>query len=155
MPSPPFEPSKSKVIELMRRLEFYQCSVCNCYWNKNLINITGCRPTHVFSQTKKNKFVKFLCEKCSGKLYELHIQDLRNKFVEEWRFKRISRRTEKTNLRIKKTAEKKEIFRIKNSLSNKDNKIKKINRRLRESFNKKYNNLYKKYVELRRRLKSV
>lgn len=88
-------------------------------------------------------------------MYELHIQDLRNKFVEEWRFKRISRRTEKTNLRIKKTAEKKEIFRIKNSLSNKDNKIKKINRRLRESFNKKYNNLYKKYVELRRRLKSV
>lgn len=102
VPSPPFEPAESKIIELMRRLEFYKCSVCNCYWNKNLLDITGYRPTHVFSKDKKEKFVKFICEKCADKLYSLYYKDLRNKFAEEWKLKRLNKRVDKVNSRTKK-----------------------------------------------------
>ncbi|MGB8225379.1 MAG: hypothetical protein WCE45_00735, partial [Sedimentisphaerales bacterium] len=72
VPSPPFEPSDSKVIRLMRRLEFFKCCICHCYWNKNLISNWGYKPTHVFAKNKKSKFDMFICEKCAKKLYNLH-----------------------------------------------------------------------------------
>jgi len=155
VPSPSFEPSESKVIELMRRLEFYKCSVCNCYWNKNLINITGYRPTHVFSKKTRSKFVKFICEKCANKLYDLHSKDLRKKFVEEWKFKRLNKGVEKFNSRTKKFVEKREVLRIKSRSSKQTDKVKNTARRLRESFSRKFGKLNKQLRKLRKALKAA
>ena len=155
VPSPQFNPSESKIIELMRRLEFFKCGVCNCYWNKNLISITGYRPTHVFSKDIRSKFVKFICEKCSNKLFELHSKDFRNKFVEEWKFRRINKRTDRIVLRIKKLAEKRDILRVKNRFSKEDDKIKNAKRGIRESINRKFKKLNKEIRKVRRHLKSI
>ena len=151
VPSPQFNPSESKIIELMRRLEFFKCSVCNCYWNKNLISITGYRPIHVFSKNMRSKFVKFICEKCSNKLFDLHSKDFANKFVEEWKFKRINKRMDKIALTTKKLAEKRDILRVKNRLSKEDDKIKGAKR----SFGKKFKKLNKEIRKVKRHLKSI
>jgi hypothetical protein len=153
VPSPSFEPSESKVTELMRRLEFFKCSICGCYWNKNLKKITGYRPRHDFSEKTKLKFEKFICEKCSDKLYDLQSKDLRHKFTEEWKFKKLNKRVDRANLRIKKSADKKDILRIKNNFYKQDDKIKTAKRDIRESFNKKIKKLNDELRELKRRLK--
>jgi len=158
VPSPSFEPSDSKVIELMRRLEFFKCSICNCYWNKNLknlIKIMGYRPTHIFSKNKKTKFIKFICETCAKNLYRLHSKDLREKFVEEWKYRPLKKKLDKFNLKMKKFAEKKDASRIKEKLSKQDNKLKMTKRNIRESFNKKIRKLDKQFRKIRNRLKSI
>ena len=106
VPSPPFEPAENKVIELMRRLEYYKCGVCNCYWNKNLINITGYRPMHAFSEDENTKFVKFICEKCSSKLYDLHHKNLKEKFAEEWKFTKLKKKVDSVTFQFKKAKSK-------------------------------------------------
>lgn len=155
VPSPSFEPSDSKVIELMRRLEFFKCSICNCYWNKNLINIMGYRPTHIFSKNKKIKFVKFICATCAKNLYRLQSKDLREKFVEEWKYRPLNRKLDKISLKTKKFAEKKDTLRIREKLSKQDNKIKTTKRNIRESFNKKIKKLDRQLRKVRKSLKSI
>ncbi|MCX5867061.1 MAG: hypothetical protein NT009_06185 [Proteobacteria bacterium] len=156
VPSPPFEPSESKIIELMRRLDFFKCTVCNCYWNKNLITIDGYRSTHVFSNNiKPLRFNKFICDKCSSKLFKLHSKDLSNKFAEEWKVKRINKKTEKIDLRTKKLAEKKDISKINDRLSKEDEKIKNMRRYFKELFNKRLKSLNKQLNKVRRGLKSI
>ena len=140
----------------MRRLEFYKCSVCSCYWNKNLTKIKGYRPTHIFSKYTKSKFVKFICKKCSDKLYDLNIRALRNKFLEEWKFKRVNNKVEKIESRTKNSAkEERDILRIKKRLLKQDDKIKKTRRQLRELLNKKIKKLTKQFGRVRSGLKSI
>lgn len=149
VPSPTFEPSDGKVVQLMRRLEFFKCSVCGCYWNENLVNITRYSPTHVFSKKIKSKFFMFICEKCSAKLYDFHFTSLKTEFVEEWKFKRSNKKIEKINLKTKKFAEKEEVLKIKDKLSRQDEKIESTKGRLRKLFNKKLKKLNKQFSKLK------
>jgi hypothetical protein len=154
VPSPSFKPSDSKVVELMQRLGFVKCSVCNCYWNKNLISITSYRPTHVFSQTHKQKFVKFICTTCAKNLYRLHLKDLRRKFVEEWKYRPLNKKLGKFSLKMKKFAEKKDSLRIKEKLSKQDNELKMAKRSIRSLY-KKTKKLDKRFRKTRKSLKSI
>jgi hypothetical protein len=155
VPSPPYNPSESKVVELMRRLEFFKCCICNCYWNKNLLNITGYRPSHVFSKNKEYKFVKFICEKCAEKLYDLHFKDMKKKFAEEWKMKKIKNQVDKVGAKAKKLAEKWEIIKIKSRLSKQEDNIKQTKKYLRETYNKSMNRLIRQFRRIRKGLKSV
>jgi len=155
VPSPSFEPSEGKVMELMKRLEFLKCSICNCYWNSNLINITSYRPMHVFSATNKTKFVRFICENCSDKLYELHSRALRSKFAEEWKFKRLSKKIEKVGLRRRELASKKDLLRVSRKTLKVQEKFQKAKKDIRTSVNKKFKGLKKKIEKVRKRLKSI
>jgi ribosomal protein S8 len=120
-----------------------------------LINITGYRPTHVFSKNKKAKFVKFICETCAKKLYSLHSQELREKFIEEWKYRPLNRKLDKISLKMKKFAEKKDTLRIKEKISKQDDKIKTAKRHIRESFNKRIKKLDKQLRKVKRNLKSI
>jgi len=155
VPSPLCEPSESKIIELMSRLEFFKCSVCNCYWNKNLINITRYRPRHVFSQKQSIEFVGFICEKCASKLYGLHATELRNKFAEEWKFKKLNRRLEILKSKIKKLAGKQDILRVNRRVAKQREKVKKMNTDIRKSSNRKLKQVNKKLDKMRKRLRSA
>lgn len=156
VPSPTSEPSEGKVIALMRRLEFFKCDICNCYWNKNLSDITtGYRPIHYFSKDKQQKFVKFICNKCSKKLSDLHLGDLRERFVEEWKFKRFSKGLEKLSLKAKLLADKKEISRLKKKIKKQDEYIKNNRRNLIDSSNKKIRKLSDQLRRLKKSLKAI
>ena len=139
----------------MRRLEFFKCGICNCYWNKNLINITGYRPKNVFSKDKQRIFAKFICEKCSEKLYDLYLSDLRKRFVEEWKYKRLNKAVDKLTKKIKLYADKRETYRIKKKIKMEADKIKSNRQYLRDSLNRKIKNLSRQFRRVRRRLKSV
>lgn len=155
LPSPFFEPQEIKVIELMRKLEFFKCTICNCYWNKNLLKFTGYRPLHTFSSGKTTKFVKFICEKCASKIYELLSKDLKEKFLEEWKFKRIAKRLEKILFKTKNFVGKQEFLKIINRIAKIEQQIKSAKRRLRDSFNKKIEKLKKQIRKIKKSLKAV
>lgn len=155
VPSPLFKPAESKIIELMRRLEFFHCCVCNCYWNKNLVDIMGYRPTHVFSQKRRMKFVKFICQICSDKLYNLHSKSLRARFAEEWKFKRLSRKIETLASKTHRFVEKREALNIKKKLAKQADRTERTRRILRESLNKKFGKLNTQVKKVRRRLRTV
>ncbi len=155
VPSPSFRPSESKIIELMRRLEFFKCSVCNCYWNKNLINIDGYRPTHVFSGDKKIKFIKFVCEKCSDKLYDLHFRDLTKRFAEEWKFKRLGKKLESLKSKSGKLAVKGDVLKIKSGMAKQGERIKRVKADIRASFNKKLKQINEKLGRVRKSLRAI
>lgn len=155
LPSPLFEPQETKVIELMRKLEFFKCTICGCYCNKNLLKFTGYRPLHTFSDKKTIKFVKFICERCATKIYDLHSKNLKEKFLEEWKFRRISKKLEKFFIKTKNFVSKQDLSKNTNKINKIEEQIKDIKKRLRDSFNKKLEKIKKQLRKIKKSLKSI
>lgn len=155
VPSPAFEPSENKVVELMRRLEFYKCSICRCYWNKNLVDSSGYRPMHVFSKRRKQKFVSFICKKCSDKLYQLHSRGLRNRFAEEWKFKRLNKKLSRVGSLKVDCASKNDLARINKKVLKMGERMNSIRGEARRTMSRKLKGVNRKIKKVIRRLRSV
>jgi hypothetical protein len=155
VPSPVFEPSESKVVEIMRRLEFYKCSICRCYWNKNLVNSSGYGSMHVFSKWEKPKFVSFICERCSDKMYQLHSKELRNRFAEEWKFKRLNKKLSRLGSFRGDCANKNDIARVNNRVLKVREKIRNIRIEARRTIDRKMKGINKKVKKVIKRLRSI
>ncbi|MGD0038496.1 MAG: hypothetical protein ABSC53_14515 [Bacteroidota bacterium] len=178
VPSTTFEPSESKIIELMRRLEYFKCGICNCYWNKNLIDVFGYRPIHLFSKRNQTKFVKFICEKCSEKLLSMMNRELKDNYAEDWKLARTDRRlerlTDKNKLLSKKTdlerAEKRhsrivakvkefpikrDLLRLEKKIEKQSDNLKKTKRQLREAINKKTQKSTSQLRRIKNSLRSI
>ncbi|MDP2649344.1 MAG: hypothetical protein Q8P10_00715, partial [bacterium] len=62
-PPQPMYPHETDVVRLMGRLNYFKCTICDCYWNGEFAPI-GYRAQNYFSRKVSNKFYKFICSTC-------------------------------------------------------------------------------------------
>ena len=152
-PSVPFDPDEAKVVRLMDRLGYFKCAICDCYWNRRAVP-TGYRPKHYFSSKKSVRFYKFICGVCAQKIFKSLSPEFKMRYTEEWKIKRIIKRQEAIERRLKKFS-----LRADRGLKRKGNKlerqIKNIKKYLRERISQRHKKTIKEIRGLKRKLKSI
>lgn len=101
VPSPDMSPDETKILRLMRRLDFYRCAICGCYWNRRFAG-HGYRSMHYFSERGTVRFYKYICHRCIGKILTSLTRPLRNTFAEDWKTRRLENKIKKINKNIAK-----------------------------------------------------
>lgn len=173
-PPAPMHPDETNVVRLMDRLGYFKCAICDCYWNKEFVSI-GYRPKNYFSRKFSVKFYKFICNICAQKLFRMVSPELKRKYIEEWKAKRLikeqikelkNRYTEewkiKRLIRKQKALEErlKRFYLITDRrLRRKGNKLEKqlknIKRYLRERISQRHKKAIKEIRSIKRKLKSI
>jgi len=129
LPSPDMSPDETKILRLMRALDFYRCAICGCYWNRQFAGI-GYRSVHYFSEGDTIRFYKYICDRCIGKILISLTRPLKNIFTEDWKTRRLENKIKKINRNIDKLREFNEK-RLKLRYGKVTREIKKIKKRLR------------------------
>lgn len=173
-PARQMEPDETNVLSLMDRLGYIKCTICNCYWNKKFIS-SSYRPKHYFSEKSSMKFYGFICDICAQRLFKMvspeirrkyleewktkrlirgQIQDLKKRYAEEWKIKRLARRQKAMEERLKRfylLADK----RLRRKGKKLERQLKNIKRDLRERISQRYKKTSNEIRDLKRKLKAI
>lgn len=152
-PSVPMNPDEKNVVHLMARLWYFKCAICNGYWNGKFVPI-GYRPLNYFSKKSHVKFFKFICSACSQKIFKMLSPELRKRYAEEWKTKRLIRKQEAMEKRLKRF-----YLIVDRRLCRKSNKLEKqlknIKRYLRERISQRHKKAIKEIRSIKNKLKSI
>jgi hypothetical protein len=174
VPAKVMEPDEMNIVRLMDKLGYLKCTICNCYWNKEFV-FSSYRPGHYFSKKFSIKFYNFICDSCARKIFKLLSPDLRKKFLEEWKIKRLVKNqiqdfkkkyAEEWKMRrlIRKQEAMEERLKrfyliIDRRLRKKGNKLerqlKNIKRYLRERISQRHKKAIKEIRSIKRKLKAI
>lgn len=152
-PSVPMNPDEINVTRLMARLWYFKCTICGGYWNGKFVPI-GYRPRNYFSKKSQVKFFKFICSTCSQKMFKILSPELRTRYVEEWKMRRLLKKQEAIEERLKKfylTADR----RLRRKGNKFERQLKNIKRYLRERISQRHKKAIKEIRSIKRKLKSI
>lgn len=151
-PPVPMHPDETKVVRLMDRLGYFKCAVCDCYWNREFVSM-GYRPKNYFSKKSSVKFYKFICDTCAQKIFKMLSPDLRRKYLEEWKIKRLIK-GQIQELK-KRYAEEWKVKRLTRKQEMEWKKLKSIEKYFRERLRERYKKLSEEIRRIKRKLKSI
>jgi len=152
-PPVPMHPDETNVIRLMDRLGYFKCAICDCYWNREFTPM-GYRPINYFSKKSRIKFYKFICKNCLQKIFKMLSPELRKRYAEEWKMRRLIRKQEAMEERLKKfylIADK----RLKRKSHKIESQIKNIKKYLRERISQRHKKAIKEIRSIKRKLKAI
>jgi len=152
-PSVETNPDEINVIRLMDRLGYYKCAICECYWNREFAP-TGYRPKNYFSQKSQIRFYKFICKTCLQKIFKMLSPELRKRYAEEWKIKRLIRKQEALEKRLQRfnlTADR----RLRRKGHKIESQIKNIKKYLRGRISQRHKKAIQEIRSIKRKLKSI